>query len=184
MPPLRDQLVTGSHLFVSSVCCVIGLWEPRLQLGHWPWTLVGDLRTFCALWWLCIMPSGTGLPDAEQAGVNSAAGNPLPGTFRGFELNLQSDRLYDLDSAIPDVIGLHAIQPDAAVIKVMSIPDNRCIRVVIPYDHVGADGLHTILIHDMDEEDPPFVALGDLGCLRLTALRGPKSLARNRTTPQ
>ena len=58
------------------------------------------------------------------------AGNPLPGTFRGFELNLQSDRLYDLDSDIPDVIGLRAIQPDTAVIKVMSIPDNCCIRVL------------------------------------------------------
>ena len=98
--------MTGSHLYVSSVCRVIRLWEPRLLLELRPWTLVGDLRTFCAPWWLCIMPSGTGLPDAEQARVKSAAGNPLPGTFRGFELNLQSDRLYDLDSAIPDVTGL------------------------------------------------------------------------------
>ena len=88
--------------------------------------------------------------------MTSAAGNPLPGTFRGFELNIQSDRLYDLDSAIPDVIGLHAIQPDAAVIKVVSIPDNCCIRVVIPDDHLGTDGFHEILIHNMEEEDPPF----------------------------
>ena len=66
-----------------------------------------------------------------------------------------------MDSAIPDVIGLRAMQPDAAVIKVMSIPDDRCIRV-IPDDHVGTDGFHEILIHDMDN-----VALSDLGCLRL-----------------
>ena len=142
-PPLRDRLLTGSHLFVSSVCHVIGLWEPRLLLGLRPWTLVGDPR------------------------VTSASGNPLPGTFRWFELNLQSTRLYDLDSDIPDVIGLRVIQPDTAVIKVMSIPDNCCIRVVIPDDHLGTDGFHEILIHDMEEQDPPFVALSDLGCLRL-----------------
>ena len=59
----------------------------------------------------------------DQAEAASAAKNPLPGTFRGLDLNLQSDRLYDLDSAIPDVIGLHAIQPDAAVIKVMPNSD-------------------------------------------------------------
>ena len=111
------------------------------------------------------MPSGTGLPAVEQAGVASATGNPLPGTFRGFDLDLQSDRLYDLDSDIPDVIGLRDMQPDAAVIKVMSIHDNCCMRVVIPDDHLGIDGFHEILIHDMEEEDPPFVALSDLGCL-------------------
>ena len=71
------------------------------------------------------MPSGTGLPDAVQAGVDSsAAEDPLPGVFRGFELNPQSGRLYDLDSAIPDVIGLRAIQPDAAVIKIYNIAQN------------------------------------------------------------
>ena len=64
------------------------------------------------------------------------------------------------------LIGLRAIQPDAAVIKVTSIPDNRCIRVVIPDDHVPNE-FHEILIHDMEEEEPPFVALSDLGCLRL-----------------
>ena len=55
----------------------------------------------------------------------------------------------------------------ATVIKVMSIPNNRCIRVVIPDDHVGTNGFHKVLIHDMDEADPPFVTLGELGCLRL-----------------
>ena len=79
------------------------------------------------------MQPGTDLPVVVQAGAASAAANPLqkPGTFLGFYLNLLSDRLYDMDSVIPDVIGLRAIQPDAAVIKVMSIPDNHCVRVVI-----------------------------------------------------
>ena len=47
-------------------------------------------------------------------------------------MTLQSDSRYDLNSEIPDVIGLRAIQPDAAVVKVMSILNNRCVRVVIP----------------------------------------------------
>ena len=113
------------------------------------------------------MPSGTDLPAVNQAGAASAARTPLPGTFRGFDLDLQSDRLNYLDSAIPDVIDLRAIQPEAAVIKIMSIPDNRCIRVVIPDDHLGPTGFHEILLHDMEEEEPPFVALSNLGCLRL-----------------
>ena len=64
------------------------------------------------------------------------------------------------------MIGQRAIQPDAAVIKVMSIPDNRCIRVVIPDDHVPNE-FHEVLIHDVEVEEPHFVVLSDLGCLRL-----------------
>ena len=108
------------------------------------------------------MQSGTALPVMDQAGAVSAAGNPLPGTFLGSDLNLLSDRLYDLDSAIPDVIGLRAIQPNAAVIKVMSVPANRCIRIVIPDDHVPIE-FHEVLINDLKVEEPPFVALSDLG---------------------
>ena len=107
-----------------------------MLLGLRPWTISVDLRILCALWWLCIMSSGTGMPEKKKAEVDSPAVDSLSGMDRGFDLTLQSDRLYDLDSAIPDVIGLRAIQPDAAVIRVMSIPNNRCIRVVIPDDHV------------------------------------------------
>ena len=31
--PFRDRPVTGSHLFGSAVCRVLGLWKPRLLLG-------------------------------------------------------------------------------------------------------------------------------------------------------
>ena len=51
------------------------------------------------------------------------------------------------------MIGVHAIQPRAAVVKVMSVPDIRCVRVMIPDDHVPIK-FHEILIHDMEEEDP------------------------------
>ena len=164
--PFNVRPVTGSHLLGSAVCRVLGLWMLHLLFGLKQWTLVGDFRLSCDPCWWCTMQSGMALPVVDQVGAASAAGNPLPGTFLGFDLNLLSDRLYDLDSAIPDVIGLRAMQPDAAVIKVMSIPDNRCIRVVIPDDHVPNE-FHEVLIDDMEVEESPFVALSDLGCLRL-----------------
>ena len=55
------------------------------------WTVFVCSGTFRALWSWCIMPSGTGLPDMEQADVASAAEEPIPGIFRGFDLTLQSD---------------------------------------------------------------------------------------------
>ena len=130
---------------------------PHLLFGLELWTIAGDFRLSGDPCRWYTMQSGTDLPVVAQAGAASAAGNPLPGTFLGFDLNLLSDRLYDLDSAIPDVIGLWAIQPDVAVIKVMSIPDNHCIRIVIPDDHVPNE-FHEVLIHDMEVEkwrNPP-----------------------------
>ena len=143
--PFRDRPVTGSHLLGSAVCRVLGLWMPHLLFGLKPWTLVGDFHLSCEPCWWYTMQSGMALPVVDQAGAASAAGNPLPGIFLGSDLNFM---------------------PDAAVIKVMSIPENRCIRVVIPDDHVPNE-FHEVLIHDMEMEEPPFVALCDLGCLRL-----------------
>ena len=67
---------------------------------------------------------------------------------------------------IPDVMGLRATRPSAAIVKVMSVPDSRCVRVVLPDDHLNI-GFHEILIHDLEEEDLPFVVMSELGCLRL-----------------
>ena len=83
-----------------------------------------------------------------------------------FGLDLRSDRLYDLVGDILDVMGLRAIQLRVAMVKVMSVPDSRCVRVVTPDDHVSI-GFHEILIHNLDDEELPFVALSELGCLRL-----------------
>ena len=49
--------------------------------------------------------------------------------------------------------------------KVMSVPESRCIRVVTPDDHVNI-GFHEILLHDMGEEELPFVAMSELDYLR------------------
>ena len=94
---------------------------------------------------------------------------------------IQSDSLYDLDSEIPDVIGLRAMQPVAAVVKVMSIPNNRCVWVVISDNNIGTDGFHEILIHDMADADTPDVPSTRLAESRFfihgTLPGGPRELA-------
>ena len=46
------------------------------------------------------------------------------------------------------------------------MPDSRCVRVVVSDDHLP-NRFHEILIHDMEDEECPCVALSDLGCLHL-----------------
>ena len=75
------------------------------------------------------------LPDMDQAAPSCTPSDPLPGTFLGLALDLRLERLYDLAPDIPDVMGLRALRPSAAIVKVMSVPDSRCIRVVTPEDH-------------------------------------------------
>ena len=65
------------------------------------------------------------------------------------------------------IIGLRAIRPDAAVAKVMSVRKSRCIRVVTPDDHMTC-GYHEILLHDLGDEDLPFVSISELDYLRRT----------------
>ena len=117
----------------------------------------------------CLVVAGFKLIDVsaamEQAGPSSASSAPPAGTFLSLLLDLASDQLYDLPLEIPDVMGLQALRASAAIVKVMSVPDSRCIRVVAPDDHVNI-GFHEVLLHDMGEEDLPFVALSELDCLR------------------
>ena len=102
----------------------------------------------------------------DQAGTSSVSSGPLPCTFLGHALDMRSDKLYDLVQAIPDGMGLRALRPSVAIVKVMSVPDSLCIRVVTPDDHINI-GFHEVLVHDMEDEDLPFVALSELNCLRL-----------------
>ena len=106
-----------------------------------------------------------GIPDGEQAGPSCAQLDPLPGTFLGPALDIQSESLYELAPDILDVIGLSALRPDAAAVKVISVRNSGCIRVVTPDDHVTC-GYHEILLHHMGEEELPFVSLSELDYLR------------------
>ena len=90
------------------------------------------------------------LSAMEPAGPSSASSTPLDGTFLRLSLDLASDQLYDLAPEIPDVMGLRALWASPAIVKAMSVPNSRCIRVVAPDDHVNI-GFHEVLLHDMDE---------------------------------
>ena len=100
----------------------------------------------------------------KQAGLSSASSAPLAGTFLRLSLDLASDQLYNLTLEIPDVMGLRAHRASAAIVRVMSVPDSQCIHFVALDDHVNI-GFHQVLLHDMGEEDLPFVALSELDCL-------------------
>ena len=163
--PVYVQPVTGSLLCGSPLRRVLGLPRPNLLYQCLTWNLLVILWVSCHLVWWSMMSSGV-----DQAGAAPAASDPLPRTFLGLELDLRSDKLHDLGGAIPDVMGLRAIQPRAAVVKVMSVPDSRCVRVVIPDDHVSL-GFHEILIHNLEDEELPFVALSEFSCLCLDWLR-------------
>ena len=102
----------------------------------------------------------------NQEGAATTSSTPLPGTFLGLTLDLGSDKLYDLVDDIPDVMGHQALRHSAAIVKVMSVPDSLCIRVVMPDDHVNI-GFHEVLIHDLADEEFPLVTLSEFGCLRL-----------------
>ena len=80
----------------------------------------------------------------------------------GPALDIRSESLYELAPEIQDVMGLRALKPDAAVVKVMSVRNSLCIRVVARDDHVTC-GYHEILLHDMGDEELPFVSLSVTG---------------------
>ena len=114
---LRHTLCIEGYLFIPSVIVILIIW---CCFGVFT---VRDMAS-------------DGLPDREQAGPSYAPSGPLPGTFLRPVLDIRSERLYDLAPDIPDVMGLRALRPSAAVAKVMSVRDSRCIRVVTPDDHV------------------------------------------------
>ena len=164
--PVYVWSVTGSLLFGSPLRCVRGLQQPPLPPQDPTRIVLVGLWLSCHLVWWSIMSSEIKLPAVDQAGAAPTTSTPLPGTFLGLALDLRSNRLYDLVNDIPDILGLRAIQPSVAIVKVMSVLDSRCVKVVTPDDHVNI-GFHEILIDDLDEEELPFVALSELGCLRL-----------------
>ena len=108
---------------------------------------------FFRIFWVWDMASD-GLTNREQAGS-------LPGTSLGPSLDIRSERLYDLTPDIPDFMGLMALRPNAAIVKVTSVRDSQCIRLVTPDNHMEC-GFHEILLHDIGKEELSFVATSEL----------------------
>ena len=146
--PQKFRLVITDRQITPDIC--IPGWSARVKIYVFLREIVLLLCSFCRAFATRAMASDRS-PDMDQAGPSYAPSAPLPGTFFGPTLDLTSEKLYDLAPDIPDVMGLRALRPSAAVVKVMSVPDSRCIWVVTPDDHVNI-GFHEILLHDMGEE--------------------------------
>ena len=96
------------------------------------------------------------LPDRDQADLFTAAA--------------RSARLYDFAPDIQDAMELRALGPHSKLVKVISVWNSRCIRVMTPGDLVPC-GFHEILIHDMGEVELSFMATGELDYIRRVWLR-------------
>ena len=156
------HLDTTDSRFTPDICS--SGWSARVEISLLLLReIVLLLCSFCRAFAARAMASDRS-PDMDQAGPSYALSEPLPGTFFGPSLDITSEKLYDLAPDIPDVMGLRVLRRSAAVVKVMSVPDSRCIRVVTPDDHVNI-GFHEILLHDMGEEELPFVAMSELDYL-------------------
>ena len=117
-----SELVTESYLVVPAVRVELVLRELRRLLELLLWTDFSCSGIFRTRWWRFIMSSGMDPTATKPAVWTPAVLEPLPSIFRGFDLTLQADCLYDLDKDIADVI--YARYSLAAVVKVMSILNN------------------------------------------------------------
>ena len=164
---LKTSLVIGSLLFVAPVRRGIVLHLTRVSADLLLWAVDGVSRT--AFWdqLVPIMATGNGQPEANRPSGDIPGRVHVPWSSRGTGVTLGSAGLYDLDTRyIPDVLGLCARRLEAAVVKVLSRKDNRCVRVLIPDENVGHQGFHDVLLHDMADADAPYVAVSDLSALR------------------
>ena len=118
----------------------------------------------CQVWWI-VMSSSNMVPEADRPRAVDTDSTQPPETFLRHVLEAHFDKLYDLLENIQDVMGLQALRPSAVVCKVMTVPNNRCVRIVTPDEHVST-GFHEILVNDMGQQDWPQVNLSEIGCLQ------------------
>ena len=116
---------------------------------------------------VAIMATGSGRPDADKPSRDRPALVHVPWSTPGARVTLGSDELYNLNTeCVPDVLGMRARRPEAAVIKVVSAGDSQCVRVLIPDENVWYQGFHDVLLFDMADEDAPYVAVNDVSAVR------------------
>ena len=113
-----------------------------------------------------VMSSSKLMPVVTRPRTTEEVPSQPPETFLKNVSDSHLDKLYDLPENIQDIMDLQALRPSAAVCKVMTIPNSKCVRIVTPDEHVST-GFHEILVHDMGQEEWPQVTLSDIGCLRL-----------------
>ena len=81
-------------------------------------------------------------------------------------VTLDSDGTYELKT-VPDVLGLHARQPGAEVIKVLLGRDSRSVRALVPDVKVLEWGFHDVTLLDMGDITGPDVSMAELSLLRM-----------------
>ena len=70
---------------------------------------------------VAIMATGSGRPDVDKPGRDLPVLVHVPWSTPGARVTLGSDELYDYDTeCVPDILGLRARRPEAAMVKVMS----------------------------------------------------------------
>ena len=92
-----------------------------------------------------VMSSSELMPVVTRPWTIEEAPSQPSETFLKNVSDSQVDKLYDLPEDI---------RPSAAVCKVMTIPNSKCVRIVTPDEHVST-GFHEILVHDMGQEEWP-----------------------------
>ena len=81
-------------------------------------------------------------------------------------VNLDSAGVYELKT-VPDVLGLHARRPEAAVAKVLLGRDSRSVRALVPDARLHDRGFHEITLVEMGGTTGPDVSIVNLSLLRL-----------------
>ena len=112
--------------------CVIAHWK---KLGQYSVPPGNSAWTVLIVYYICSVVAESFMASSrssemDQAGPSYAPLDPLPGTFLGLALDLRSDRLYNLAPDIPGVMGLWALWPSAAIVKVNSGRNAKNVSVV------------------------------------------------------
>ena len=107
-------------------------------------------------------------PPAGRSDVNFTVQLDVPWNAPEVFVNMESAGLHELNTeSMPDVLGLRAWQPGAAVIRVMTGRDSQSVRALVPDEKVLGRGFHDVTLVDMDHIDGPDVPVAELDILRL-----------------
>ena len=112
------------------------------------------------------MAMGSNSPADGRSGVNFQVQLQVSWNAPEAYVNLDSDGAYKLKT-VPDVLGLHARQPAAAVIEVFLGHDSRSVRALAPDVKVRDRGFHKVTLLDMGYIAWPDASIADLSILRL-----------------
>ena len=112
------------------------------------------------------MAMGSDSPAGSRSGVDFNVQLQVSWNAPEAYVNLDSDGVYELKT-VPDVLGIHARQPGAAVIKVLLGHDSRSVRALVLDAKVWDLGFYEITLLDMGDIAGSDVSMADLSLLRL-----------------